>query len=75
MNTLTLQMFFQHQWQDVAELYFDKKTHELINFSYLTEFVVTHFGECGAKAISINYPVMPFHDHEIAVLCSSCTKI
>ena len=65
MNTLTLQMFFQHQWQDVAELYFDEKTHELINFSYLTEFVVTHFGECGAKAISINYPVMPFNDHEI----------
>lgn len=65
MHTLTLQNFFQHQWHDAAELYFDEKTYKLIDFSYLSEFVACYFGEHGAKALSINYPVMPFNDNNI----------
>ncbi|QPB43687.1 type II toxin-antitoxin system HipA family toxin [Rodentibacter haemolyticus] len=56
MNNLTLQIFSESQWVDVAILRFDTD-YKLIDIQYENDYVLRFFDEAGSSAISINYPV------------------
>ncbi|PJG85623.1 type II toxin-antitoxin system HipA family toxin [Conservatibacter flavescens] len=58
-SVLTLQVYIDSVWRDMAELYFNKD-YELETMEYLTDYVVDFFEQTNAKAISINYPVNVF---------------
>lgn len=62
MEKLTLQIYLEQAWCDLAFLYFDSETYQLCNFEYLTDYVVQHYGKTGEHAVSLNYPVNVFID-------------
>lgn len=56
MKTLTLQTFYDQQWLDIALLQFNED-YQIVNFAYQTDYITQFFGETGARAVSVNYPV------------------
>lgn len=62
MLKLTLQVFLDAQWQDMALLSFDKKSYEFIELNYLPEYAFDHLELTDHYACSIHYPVHFFQD-------------
>lgn len=57
-KSLTLQVFLNQQWQDIAELVFDG--FNLIEIAYLGDYSFKHYLADNCYAFSINYPVELF---------------
>lgn len=67
MKKLTLQIYLNQEWQDMAELHFEEKTYQLSNLVYLPDYITQYFGQAGSNAVSINYPVNIFIENQNAL--------
>lgn len=57
MLKLTLQVFLDAQWQDMALLSFDEESYEFIELNYLQEYALDYLEQTEHHACSIHYPV------------------
>lgn len=67
MKKLTLQIYLNQEWQDMAELHFEEETYQLSNLVYLPDYITQYFGQAGSNAVSINYPVNIFIENQNAL--------